>query len=103
MIGLRRAVLDVPRQTVKAIPCDALAKGQEHPPLQCENTKIVASWSFGGGSAQSMFIELLPGVIVVRSQQYLPSVNTNETYADLFRRRDKNSAIILRHDHNPAK
>jgi hypothetical protein len=76
MIGLRRAVLDVPRQTVKAIPCDALAKGQEHPPLQCENTKIVAAWSFGGGSAQSMFIELLPGVIVVRSQQYLRSVKT---------------------------
>jgi len=27
----------------------------------------------------------------------------NETYADLLRGRDKNSAIILRHDHNPAK
>jgi hypothetical protein len=52
------------------------AKAQERPPpLQCENTKIVASCSFGRGSAQSMF-ELLPGAIIVGSQQYLQSVNT---------------------------
>jgi hypothetical protein len=58
-------------------PIPRTAKGQEYPLLR-QNTKIVASWS-------------------------RPIGQLNETYADLLRWRDKNSAMILRHDHNPAK
>src|SRR5260370_8168119 len=43
MIGLRRVA---PYRQGNPIP--RTAKGQEYPPLQCENTKIVAPWSFGG-------------------------------------------------------
>jgi hypothetical protein len=72
MIGLRRAA---PDRQGNLMPCTA--KGQVRPPLQCENTKIVASDPFGGGSAQSMFIKLF-----ARRhrraflQQYPPSVDT---------------------------
>jgi hypothetical protein len=99
MIGLRR---DTPDRQGNPIP--PATKGQEYPPLQCEHTKIAAPWSLGGVSAQSMVFELFArrhgraSSAISAIGQYL-----NETYADLLRRRDRNSAIILRHDHNPAK
>jgi hypothetical protein len=98
MIGLRRAAPD--RQGNPCTPTRAKSARR----IECENTKIVAPGSFGDGSAQSMFVELFAR----RHDRAFSAISAigqyfNETYADLLRSRDKNSAIILRHDHNPAK
>jgi hypothetical protein len=100
MIGLRRAAPD--RQ---GNPMSRTAKAQERPPLQCENTKIVASGASGPGSAQSMLIELLPRhhCRVFSAISAIVRYFNKRCTADSLRERDKNSAMILRHDHNPAK
>jgi hypothetical protein len=64
----------VARQTVKAIPYHRPPRATEHPPLQCENTKIVASGSFGLNQRKVCLNFCRHGV--ERSPQYLPSVDT---------------------------
>jgi hypothetical protein len=86
-------------------PIPHTAEGQQPPPLQRENTKIVASGASGRGSAQAWLLDFCRRIIVVRSQQIsaIGRYLNKRCAADSLRKRDKNSAMILRHDHNPAK
>jgi hypothetical protein len=71
MIGLRRAAPD--RQ---GDPSPRTAKGQERRPLQCEIQKLLHPALLAVDRRKVCLLNFLPGVMVVRYHQYLPSVDT---------------------------
>jgi hypothetical protein len=99
MIGLRRAAPD--RQ---GNPIPRTTKSQKRRPLQHEIQKLLRPAVLAADEA-SMFIELFCPASWSRVISHI----CHRRYfnvrcaADSLRKRDKNSSIILRHDHNPAK
>jgi hypothetical protein len=66
----------VPRRTVKAIPSPTPAEGQARRPLQCDIQKLLHTALSAKDQHKVCLLNFLPGVMVVRYQQYLPSVDT---------------------------
>jgi hypothetical protein len=66
----------VPRQTVKAIHRPRPAEGQERRPLQCEIQKLLHTALLAEDQRKVCLLNFLPGAMVVRYQQYLPSGDT---------------------------
>jgi hypothetical protein len=90
MIGLRRAEPD--RQGDPIATHRQRNKSADRFNVKCKNCSIRLFWRW-----------ISPLIIVVRYQQSAigRSVNERSAVADSLRKRDKNGAIILRHD--PAK
>src|SRR5882672_5009840 len=100
MIGLRRAAPDRQGDPIAHAPPTAKSAGRFN--VKYKNCCIRLFWR---RISAKCIIELF----AQRDGRALSAISAIRRYfdercaADSLRKRDKNSAIILRHDHNPAK
>jgi hypothetical protein len=95
----------VPRHTVKAIPYHIPPRANSPRRFNVKIQKLLLPALPAADQRKAWLLDFCRRIIVVRSQQIsaIGRYLNKRCAADSLRKRDKNSAMILRHDHNPAK